>query len=242
MAGIIVFIIQYRNRKVLYLKEKKAIEEAHKIDMLNVKLQSQNETMYFIGNEIHDSVAQKLTLASIYSQRIEFENEGSELSRRLADVSKIINESLVELRQLSRDLTDHTLQTARLDELISVECDKVNSIGLCTARYSMGPLPEMSIAVKSALFRIIQEFIQNSIKHAHCKEIIIYLSMAEGDIRMSLNDDGIGFNTEQNIHRGMGLNSIHRRIQKLEGTYSWQQDSGKGAHLTLSIPAHRIND
>lgn len=242
IAGIIVFVLQYRNRKILYQKEKTAIEEQHKIDMLNMKLQSQNETMHFIGNEIHDSVAQKLTLASIYSQRIEFENEGSELSRRLADVSKIINESLVELKQLSRNLTDQQLQTASLDELILLECDKVNSTGLCTAKYSLGILPDMSIAVKSALLRIIQEFIQNSIKHARCREIIIYLSLADGDIRMSLNDDGIGFDADQHMHRGMGLGSIQRRIQKLGGTYLWENRNGTGAHLKLSIPADRMND
>lgn len=242
IAGIVVFILQYRNRKILHQKEKKAIEEEHKIDMLNVKLQSQNETMHFIGNEIHDSVAQKLTLASIYSQRIEFENEGSALSSRLADVSKIINESLVELRQLSRNLTDQALQTASLDELILMECDKVNSTGMCTAKYSLGILPEMSIAVKSGLFRIIQEFIQNSIKHAQCKEIIIYLSLVEGEIQMSLNDDGIGFNADENMHRGMGLSSIQRRIQNLGGTYLWENRNGKGAHLKLSIPADRMTD
>ena len=242
IAGIIVFIIQYRNRKVLYQKEKDAIEEQHKMNLLNVKLQSQHDTMYFIGNEIHDSVAQKLTLASIYSQRVEFENSGNPIGKKLADISTIINESLLELRQLSRNLTDQQLQTASLGELVQMECDKVNSTGVCIASYQPDPLPATSIAVKSALFRIVQEFIQNSIKHAECREITISITNVAESLLMVLQDDGKGFDLPENIHRGMGLNSIHRRVQKLGGNYSWESKDHKGAKLVVTIPYTHIND
>ncbi len=227
---------------MLYQREKNAIEEQHKMNLLNVKLQSQNDTMYFIGNEIHDSVAQKLTLASIYSQRIEFENTGNAMGKKLSDISTIINESLLELRQLSLNLTDQQFQSANLSELVLMECDKVNSTGACVAKYQPDPLPDISIAVKSALFRIIQEFIQNSIKHAQCKEIVIRVAAIGESILLSLQDDGKGFDLSENIHRGMGLNSIHRRVQKLSGNYSWENEGNKGTKLVVTIPFGHIND
>ncbi|MBK8610826.1 MAG: histidine kinase dimerization/phosphoacceptor domain-containing protein [Chitinophagaceae bacterium] len=93
------------------------MKEKHHIELLNTQLESQQQTMHFIGQEIHDSVAQKLTLASIYTQRMEFDNEMPGIKDKLTGVSKIINDSLLELRELSKNLTDTKLQKIQ-------ECDR----------------------------------------------------------------------------------------------------------------------
>ena len=83
ITSSIIFVLQYRKRKLLYEQEKTQIEELHKLDLLNKLLQVQQQTMQFIGREIHDSVAQKLTLASIYSQQLEFKNTHPDLLDQL---------------------------------------------------------------------------------------------------------------------------------------------------------------
>ncbi len=87
IIGIIIFIFQYRKRKILHQKEKGIMEEKHRIELLNTQLEIQQQTMQFIGREIHDSVTQKLTLASIYTQHLEFENQYPGLLEKLKGIS-----------------------------------------------------------------------------------------------------------------------------------------------------------
>lgn len=241
IAGIVLFIIQYRKRKILHEKEKEEIEKQHRLDLLNTQLQIQQQTMQFIGQEIHDSVAQKLTLASIYTQRMEFDNGVPAIKDKLGAVSKIVNDSLLELRQISKDLTDTKLQGADLQELILMECDLVNASGICIVNFECNERPVINIATKSSLFRIIQEFIQNSMKHAACRNIRIGLHFSGTALDMYLEDDGKGFDIEKEQHKGIGLNNIRRRIQLLHGSYSLHSAPDKGVQLQLKVPVNTIN-
>lgn len=221
--------------------EKAKTEEKHKLDLLNAEIQIQQQTMQFIGQEIHDSVAQKLTLASIYNQRIEFDNQLPQLNDKIAGVSKIINDSLLELKQLSKSLTDNKLQNASLSELLKQECGQVNATGICTANFELELMPEISISVKNSLLRIVQEFIQNSIKHSGCKEIRIELGNDGDNLALQLHDDGRGFDVNNPKHKGIGLDGIRRRIQMLNGSYNFDSSSGSGVSLSLTIPITNAN-
>jgi signal transduction histidine kinase len=241
ITGIIVFVLQYRKRKLTHQKEKDELEKQHKLNLLNNQLLIQQQTMQFIGQEIHDSVAQKLTLASIYTQRMEFENDVPGINDKLAGVSKILNESLLELRQLSKSLTDDKLQSANLQELINMECDQVNATGICFAGFECNELPVITIPAKSSLLRIVQEFIQNSIKHSGCIKIKIKLNAENNRLVMLLEDDGKGFDIDNSRHKGIGLDSIRRRIQMLGGEHSFTSSVGKGVFLSLNIPINDTN-
>ncbi len=242
ITGIILFVLQYRARRIRHEKEKGEIEKQHKLNLLNTQLQIQQQTMQFIGQEIHDSVAQKLTLASIYTQRLEFSAQSSVDREKLTGVNKILNDSLLELKQLSRSLTDDKLQGAGLQQLISLECDQVNATNICTAGFTFNALPDISIAIKSSLLRIVQEFIQNSIRHSGCKEIKINLEVDTKELTMLLEDDGRGFDFQNPDHKGIGLDSIRRRIQSLGGEYNFTGNAGKGVRLHLTVPLNIAND
>lgn len=239
IIGTILFLFQYRKKKIIHQKEKEAIEKQHKLDLLNNQVQIQHQTMQHIGQEIHDSVAQKLTLASIYVQRMQFENKLPEAKDGLDGISKIINDSLVELKQLSQSLTDSRIQNANLAELVKMECSQVNATGICKAAYDGDENPLISIAVKSSLLRIIQEFIQNSIKHAACKNINIHLQQLGNKLELQLMDDGKGFDIAT-VRKGAGLDNIRRRIQSLGGTYSFDSGTTTGTKLYLTIPSTNL--
>ncbi len=236
IIGTILFGFEFRRRQIIYRNEKHAIEEQHQLDLLNTQLRSQRQTMQHIGQEIHDSVAQKLTLASIYTQRMQFESKQAGDTESLSSISKIINDALLELRQLSQDLTNDAILNATLDELIKEECDKVNTTGACSAMLAAGSLPPLDISVKNSLLRIAQEFIQNSLKHAACKNIAISVDMEGDSIKMKLEDDGKGFNTAVAGHNGIGLDNIRRRVQQLGGIHSLHSEAEKGTRLEITIP------
>jgi signal transduction histidine kinase len=235
IAGVLLFIFQYRRRKLVYEIEKAEVEKQHKIELLNTQLQMQQQTMQFIGREIHDSVSQKLTLAAINTQRMEFEAHGTDAGKRLSGISKIINDSLIELRQLSGSLTDELLQHASLEHLVEMECSRVNDSGTCSILFETAILPQINIATKSSLLRIIQEFIQNSLKHSACTVVKIKMTVDSKRLTLLLQDDGKGFELNGSIEKGNGLGNMRRRVQMLNGQYSLTSSSGNGVQLFASI-------
>jgi len=240
IGGIILFIFQYRKRKLLHEKEKKQIDELNRIAMLHAQVETQLQTMQFIGSEIHDSVAQKLTLASIYSQRLEFENKNADISERLTSISAIINDALTELRDLSKNLTDKEMQQSVFTELLMQECERVNHTGICRAVVQYDPGINISASVKSFLFRVVQEFIQNSLKHSGCNLITIDLQKKQDRFELILADNGKGFHPESVITHGMGLGNMKRRINLIGAAYSLASEEGQGTRLNIMIPNNII--
>ena len=234
--SIILFVIQYRQRKVTYESEKKAIHTAHKIELLNTKLESQEQTMKLIGQEIHDSVAQKLTLASLYTQKLEHDHEQSQLMTPLQTISQIINDSLTDLRELSKTLVDNKFQYMSMQDLLTIECARVNETGICSAALEGNCITEIPMQIKSSITRICQEFIQNTLKHAKAKNISILITDHTERITITLHDDGSGFNEATASGTGMGLQNIKRRAEMMNGHSEWISLPGQGTTLHLSVP------
>jgi signal transduction histidine kinase len=234
--SIILFIIQYRQRKLAFESEKKTIQDVHKIELLKTKLESQEETMKLIGQEIHDSVAQKLTLASLYTQKLENEQELNHLTTPLLSISRIINDSLSDLRELSSTLVDNKFQYLGIMDLLKLECAQVNETGICSASLQGQCNSDIPMQIKSSLTRISQEFIQNTLKHAKAKNIHLQITEDAERINITLLDDGIGFDASSAYGDGMGLHNIRRRTEMMNGQLEWISIPGQGTTLHLSIP------
>jgi signal transduction histidine kinase len=235
IIGIIIFIFQLRGRKLLYQKEKIEMERQHKLELLNTQLEIQQATMQHIGREIHDNVGQKLTLASLYSKQLSANTTIPE--EKVASISSIIDESLAELRQLSKTLTNPEFANAGLVRLLSEEAKKINSSGICYLSVNAweGEVGLQQLQ-KNILFRLLQEFIQNSLKHSGCRNINISIDKQNDQLLVVATDDGKGFDTK-NISGGIGLQNIKRRAEQLHALYELKSEAGKGTSLHLQIPS-----
>ncbi|MEO6455862.1 MAG: ATP-binding protein [Ginsengibacter sp.] len=219
----------------MYQKEKANIEKQHKLDLLNNQLQIQQQTMQFIGSEIHDSVSQKLTLASIYSQKLEFENKHPDMLDNLSKISAIINDSLAELRDLAKTLNNPHIRNEGLAELIWHEQERVNGAGICKLEADSDFNRQISITVKSFVFRVLQEFIQNSLKHSGCSLIKIIMEDKLDGLSIEASDNGKGFDIDQVLSGGIGLTNMKRRIHQIGGTFNLLSEPGKGTSVQLFI-------
>jgi signal transduction histidine kinase len=242
IAGIIMFIFQYRKRRIFHEEEKSAIEKQHRLELLNTQLETRQQTMQFIGSELHDSVAQKLTLASIYSQRLQFENPDSKLSNKINSINHIINDSLSELRDLSKTLVNTSLQDTAFDHLLQQECDRVNDTGLCKCDFESSYTGGISVTAKSFLFRVVQEFVQNSLKHAGCSRITITLGGDIDNLLLAIADNGKGFDSNNVKSAGIGLYNMKRRIQLIGGNFNLDSEVNKGTRLQISVPVKNLNN
>lgn len=235
IVAIFIFIRQYQLKKKEHATLLYNQQIEHQKELLSTQIEIQTQTMQHIGREIHDNIGQKLTLASLYAQQIVFENK-NELNKNIENISEIINNSLIELRQLSKSLTDNSIENESIVKLLHTECDKVNAIKKCAFSFNK-PANQIAVSyqIKSVLVRISQEFIQNSIKHANCNLISLNLHITNTNLLLQLEDDGKGFNTKKISVDGIGLNNMKKRTEVIGGKYDLQS-SKNGTKLIIEIP------
>jgi signal transduction histidine kinase len=218
-------------------QQKNEAEIKHELQLSVVQLEVQQQTMQHIGREIHDNVGQKLTLASLYTQQLAYENKAPLVQNTIENISAIINQSLNELRQLSKSLTSNTIQVNTLQELLMVECERFNELKKCKISFtSNSKIPDLDYQTKSVLLRISQEFIQNSIKHSQCKNINISLNYINNCLHIAIQDDGKGFDVNKNKNGGTGLTHIKKRAELIGATYVFESSQKVGTKLTLELP------
>jgi len=236
IVGVIVFIQQFKLKKKEHIAMLTRQEEEHQKELLENHIEIQIQTMQHIGREIHDNVGQKLTLASLYTQQLAYENKAPQINENIENISQIINESLAELRELSKSLTDDSISKNSIYNLIENEARKVQKTQKCVISFICEHSKiELDYQQKSILLRTCQEFIQNSLKYAQCKTIQIELKSKDNELLFELQDDGIGFDTAK-ISNGIGLENIKKRTKILNGTYALTSNSDFGTRLTISIP------
>jgi signal transduction histidine kinase len=98
----------------------------------------------------------------------------------------------------------------------------------------------ISVTVKSFLLRILQEFIQNSLKHAGAKLIRMTVESDNGDLVLIASDDGNGFDAHNPGKKGMGLSNMERRVQLMGGSAVLTSEIGKGTRLNVRIPEKKL--
>jgi signal transduction histidine kinase len=231
---VLAVMLIYRKRRIQHEQEIALMNEKFTSELLQTQLEVQQQTMQRIGREIHDNVGQQLTLAYLYAQQIHSTDEP--LAAKVQGVASIINDSLTDLRNLSRGLVDaHAIHTADLAELIQLECEKVKTAAHCKIDLSIThALKELSPALKIFVLRIFQEFVQNSMKHSKCTCLTVELSQQEKGIQLISEDDGKGFSHES--RHGVGLTNMKKRAQMIGGTFSLESQPGFGTKMRLFVP------
>jgi signal transduction histidine kinase len=232
IGGIVVFITQYRKRRILQEAEKERINKMHQQELLSNQIEIQTQTMRDIGREIHDNVGQKLTLASIYSNQLSYENPAQ--NQKIEQISKLLNESLQDLRQLSKSLVQPQLAQYDLLALLNHEATQINQTGVKLKINTDLMSIDLDFEKKNSVFRLLQEFIQNSLKHSKCRNIIVNIDKIDEKLRISIEDNGTGF--DQNLKKeGIGLSNMKRRANEIEASIELNSKVGKGTKLIIMI-------
>ncbi len=237
VVAVMVYIRNYRKRKKEYLNEIEMKNEIHQRELLSTQLEIQQATMQQIGRELHDNIGQKLTLVSLYVQQMLYENKVPEASERIDQVSQIINQSLQDLRSLSKTLTDDNINKKEIVTLIQEEVDNTNSFKKCHVSFEHNfDQLDLGFVHKNVLLRITQEFIQNSIKHAQCKNIFIRLNTSEDILwELQIRDDGKGFDTSKITSNGIGLTNMKNRAEIIGARFSLESMENAGTTLTIIL-------
>lgn len=225
----------YRYYKVN--KDKKEAEQLYETQLYATKYEIQQLTMDYIGKEIHDVIGQKLILASIHTQRLDNDKNTTLEKETIENINGLLNESLWEMRELTKNLTQNAIAEQTIYDLIEKECERVEKLKSFKVKFlCIDRKIALESEIKTIIVRIVQEFIQNSIKHSECETISIVMHKNSGMIVLTLKDDGKGFELGKRYTNGIGLKNMEKRVNMLKGVFEIESKIDFGTKITISLP------
>ncbi|GEB31376.1 MULTISPECIES: sensor histidine kinase [Brevibacillus] len=220
-----------------------ALESAKQHQLMGLKIiQAQEEERKRVAREIHDGPAQSMANVVLRSEIVErmLKNERIlEAQMELHELKEMVRLSLADVRRIIFDLRPMALDdlglVPTLQKYIQTCEERIRaSIDLVV----FGVEPPLRSSVKAAIFRLVQECLNNVEKHAGASSVQVKLEFLQESLSLVVKDDGVGFDLEKRMANGnsFGLLGMRERVQLLEGNVDLQSAPGEGTKVIFQIP------
>lgn len=233
------FIFIFERNRQNHRQEKAALKTAYDQEILKSQIEVQNQTLQHIGQDLHDNIGQLLSVAKINLNILE-ESDNEELVF-IKQTNEIITQSISDLRALTKSLDGDFVKDFGLEESISHELQRIRKTRRFQTEISvLGEKRKLGYELEIVLFRIVQEVLNNALKHSKAKNLTLVLHYFPQSFTLNINDNGKGFDFET-IHQngisqaGAGLRNMQRRMELIGGKCRISSEVGKGTEVVLSL-------
>lgn len=239
--GLVQFIRLYRQQQIIRKKREEQLQMEFQQTLLQSQLEIQEQTLQNISQEIHDNIGQILSLTKLNLGTMDIAKP-DQLQQKIEDSKKLVGKAIQDLRDLSKSLNTDYVSAMGLTEAINYELEMIRKSGAYTTTLQIEGSPIKLEAQKELItFRIIQEVINNIIKHAKANTIHIQLTYTPEIFSIIVNDNGAGFDltpieTNGNNKPGLGLHNMDKRAQLIGASFSISSILGAGTTATLVLP------
>ena len=232
-----LFLVTSYKRKIKYQQQINELKFEKAQSILQAQLEIQEQTFNNISQEIHDNVGQILSLAKV---QINIMNESETMSKEmLNEVKENVGKAMTDLRDIARSLSSERIRNLSIHASLANEAERINKSGVsCVSVLTDGEEKKMDEQKKLILYRIIQESLQNSIKHAEASQIDIRVCYYADMLHVSIKDNGKGFNAEEAMQNntGLGLMNIKTRASLTGGSSHIESVLNEGTTININIP------
>lgn len=232
---VVIFFIAFQRRKNKFLIERLEAEQKFKEELSKSRLEIQEQTFKNIAWELHDNVGQLLSVANIQLNML-IDAPPGDYREQISETKDVIVATVDEVRSLSKTLNTEVVMHNGLIDSIKTELERFNRLNFLHANLN---IEGEEIAIKNEdaiiIFRILQEFFSNVIKHAKANNLFVHLNYEEEFLKISARDDGIGFDTSQ-ASKNSGLHNMRSRSQLLGAHFELISEVKKGTTLNLTYP------
>jgi signal transduction histidine kinase len=238
ISALMIFVyLFYQKRRFLHLQQVKEMERRFEAELLYAQVEVQEQTRKNLGGELHDNIGQILSLTRVTAGSINL-REPERAEQKIADIQSLLARSIQELRRLSKVIHGEQLLEKGLKAMIEQEASWLQKNSNYRVEFRCEGLEFSSSDGKKdlLLYRIVQESLNNVIKHAGADRIEILLHREKGWLHLSISDNGCGFSPGENQGKeGLGLSNMRRRIALLNGEMRIESCSD-GTILRFAVP------
>jgi PAS domain S-box-containing protein len=229
----------------LDITERKAAEQALQ-DLSGQLIRAREEECARIARELHDDVNQRMALVSIELDELQQNppDTTEKLRARLKDVMTQITDTSREIHRMSYDLHPSKLVQLGLVAALKSLCHELHQRHGLIIEFTESNVPaELPRDISLCIYRIVQECLSNIIRHSGAKESHVELVGTGNELRLRVNDSGIGFDSESpGAKQGLGLVSMRERLRLVGGDISVDSRSSSGTQINASVPMAMGND
>jgi signal transduction histidine kinase len=229
----------FRNRQKIQQQKIADLEKDKQLSAINAILKGQEEERSRLAKDLHDGLGGMLN-----GVKLSFNNIKEDLVMTADNVKnfersvKQLDDTITELRKISHNLMPDVLIRFGLTEALEDYCKSISNGATKIVFQQLGTARQLNNTTTLYVYRIIQELVNNALKHAKASQIIAQLTFDPAKILITVEDDGAGFNTADIINsKGVGMSSIKQRLDYLNGTIDIDAAPGQGTAINIELTA-----
>jgi two-component system, NarL family, sensor kinase len=235
---IIVLFLLFNLKKNTLIKDKILMQTQFSQALLQTQIEIQEQTLKTISQEIHDNVGQVLSLAKLNLGT--FENfESAYNQTKINDTKQLVSKAINDLRDLSCSMNGDKIADLGLKDAIENELKIIANTGqFATELKTTGEYYKLAAQNEMVIFRIVQESLNNAIKHSKAKNISVHIDYAKTYCKIAIVDDGKGFDALQleATKTGVGLHNMKSRATLIGAHFSIEASINNGTTVFIELP------
>lgn len=238
MLIVIVLFTIFQRRKIKFIRERNLAEKRYLEEVTKSQLEIQENALKNVSWELHDNVGQLLSVANLELNILCRKQEDDSV----VEIKELVSKSLQEVRALSKGLNIEVISKLGLVDAIENELKRFERLKYLDVDYECKGKPwSLSNYDSLVLFRIIQEFFSNVIKHAKGESLTMSLNYKEKSLEISIKDDGVGFDMET-ISKNSGLINMESRAKLIGASFKLDSQPNVGTTLKIKYPKRKIKE
>lgn len=232
LAGTIIYIFSsFNNKKQKLIRDKQKLQREFDEELIKSKIEMQEATIKHISWELHDNIGQILSVARLNLYR--YQDEQDQPSESITETNDLIMNAINDVRNLSHSLSwEYSLKEGLLKAL-EIEFSRIEKLNIKTSIRTLGDPFIIAEDKEVLLFRILQEFINNSLKHSKCTMITCEIKFSLSNMYVTITDNGKGIAEEDS--KGFGMQTMNHRMALLKGELSITNATPNGTQLILKF-------
>lgn len=244
MSGsIILFVLYYQKRMVQEQFKRQQMELEYQKLMTEAALESQENERRRVAADLHDSIGAMLSTIRVSLITFARKNKGEE--EGILESKKMLDDTIESVRRISRDLMPSTLEKFGLTQAVKEMCERFQmTTSLPISFEETGVTPFLGKTRELMIFRMVQELLNNALKHAAASAIKVTFENKDS-LLVSVEDNGRGFDaddhkSDKSVSKGLGLFNIKNRARIAGGSVTFNTNMEQGSKIIIEVPHEKI--
>ncbi len=241
-GGFSAFLIQKNTkRKQLLAEQEKELQtqklatvlKEQELTSIDAMIAGQEKERQRIANDLHDDLGGLMATVKLHFNSLK-ENNSTEIFDK---TNSLLDEAYTKIRNIAHAKNSGVIAKQGLLKAVKEMANKVSGANKTQIEViDHGLENRLENSLELTIFRIIQELVANTIKHAKATHVTIHLTNHDNSLNIMVEDNGVGFDTKTIFKKGMGIHSIDKRIEHLEGSMTIESEIHQGTTIIIDLP------
>jgi signal transduction histidine kinase len=236
---LLTLAIMLSQKQRLQLQRAKTTKQQQQVEQLKAVIDGEEKERSRIGRQLHDDIMVQLSIVKMSMEALPMEYPGIKDAQGYKNIVQQVQHTSRQLRQTAHNLMPDALLEEGLISAALYFCRNIEHMtGIRILFQHYGTLPVLSSDVEISIYRILQELMQNIIKHAEATDALVQLNYLEGILSITVEDNGVGIKEHDNdniAENKMGLRSIRTRLKAMGGTMEIHPCTPHGTSVNIEL-------